>query len=255
MFFPISDDDRRLVKPAYVTWALIALNVAAFVYQMSNPAFTYGYAAVPREITTGEDLVQPVLLQVAPGRAVEIPQTPGPVPIQLTLLTAMFMHGGLGHIGGNMLFLWIFGDNVEHRFGSVRFLAFYLASGLAASFAQIATDPGSVIPTLGASGAISGVLGAYLMLFPRNRVHAIFLFYVVSLPAYTVIGMWALTQLVNGYGSMFISQQTGGVAYAAHLGGFAAGLLAGWYARRQLPAEPPSAFYWVMQNDPRNRRR
>lgn len=254
MFFPISDDDRRLVRPAYVTWALVALNIAAFLYQMANPMFTYGYSAVPREITTGEDLQQAVLLEVAPGKGVEIPQQPGPTPIQLTLLTAMFLHGGFSHIAGNMLFLWIFGDNVEHRFGSVRFLLFYLASGIAASFAQIATDPGSVIPTLGASGAISGVLGAYLVLYPHNRVHAIVFIYVISLPAFTVIGMWAVTQFINGYGSLFVSQQTGGVAYAAHIGGFIAGVIAGLIARRTMPEEPQSPFRVIVQGDPRWRR-
>ncbi|MCA9237711.1 MAG: rhomboid family intramembrane serine protease [Planctomycetales bacterium] len=255
MFFPISDDDRRLVRPAYVTWALVALNIAAFVYQMSHEEFTYGYAAVPREITTGEDIQQSTPLQIGPGKPVMIPQAPGPVPIQLTLLTSLFLHGGFMHLAGNMLFLWIFGDNVEHRFGSLRFLGFYLASGVAASLAQIALDPGSYIPTLGASGAISGVLGAYLVLYPHNRVHAILFVFVVSLPAYAVIGMWAVTQVINGYGAMFVSQQMGGVAYAAHIGGFAAGLMAGWFVRRRLPEEPQSPFLALMQNDPRLRPR
>src|SRR5690606_38565516 len=127
-----------------------------------------------------------------------IPQEPGPNPIQLTILSAMFMHGGWLHLGGNMLYLWIFGDNVEHRVGAWKFLAFYLVSGIVATFAQIAVHPEAVIPNLGASGAISGVLGAYLVLFPRNRVNAVFFFRIVSLPAVVVIGFWALLQVIDG---------------------------------------------------------
>ncbi|MGI9428635.1 MAG: rhomboid family intramembrane serine protease, partial [Bythopirellula sp.] len=117
MLIPISDDDRRLIKPAYVTWALVLLNIGVFLIQLSVPSFTFGYATIPAEVTTGRDLVEPVGVQVSPGRVEEIPNAPGPKPIQLTLLTSMFMHAGLMHLAGNMLFLWIFGDNVEHRFG------------------------------------------------------------------------------------------------------------------------------------------
>ena len=232
MLFPLSDDDRHLTRPAVVTILLVLANVVLFGYQIVEPAFTYGWSAVPAEITSGQDLVNEApLLEDDPERAIasaeDLPQRPGPGPapaIYLTLLSAMFMHGGLAHIGGNVLYLWIFGDNVEHRFGALPFLGFYLASGLAASLAQIALDPDSLIPTLGASGAISGVLGAYLVLFPRNKVNAIFLFRVVSIPAFVVLGLWIAFQFVNGYGAIAATEQTGGVAYGAHIGGFLAGV-------------------------------
>src|SRR5690606_792562 len=124
-----------------------------------------------------------------------------------------------------------FGDNVEHRFGALKFLAFYLVSGIVATFAQIAVNPESVIPNLGASGAISGILGAYLVLFPRNRVNSVFFFRIISLPAVFVIGMWAFMQFINGAGSIAAAEQTGGVAYAAHIGGFIAGVVMGIFAR------------------------
>jgi membrane associated rhomboid family serine protease len=241
MLFPISDDDRHLLRPAYVTIALMAANVLLFFHQLSHPEFTSGFSVIPAEIVKGADLVGAVLVRSDRG-LVEIPQAPGPVPIHLTLLTAMFMHGGWAHLGGNMLYLWIFGDNVEHRFGSLRFLAFYLASGLAATFAQIAMDPGSVIPNLGASGAISGVLGAYLVLFPHNRVMAVFLFRLVSIPAVFVLGLWAVTQVFSGMGSLGNTGSTGGVAYAAHIGGFVAGVVAGVIARLTLKTEPDTPF-------------
>jgi membrane associated rhomboid family serine protease len=168
MLFPISDDDRHLLRPAYVTITLVVANVLVFFYQLGHPDFIYAASVIPLEIVKGVDLVDPALVR-AGGQLVEVPQAPGPSPIHLTLLSAMFMHGGWAHLGGNLLYLWIFGDNVEHRFGHLRFLVFYLASGLAASFAQIAMDPHSIIPNLGASGAISGVLGAYLVLFPHHR--------------------------------------------------------------------------------------
>ena len=262
MFFPLSDDDRLLVKPAYVTWTLVGLNLLFYFLQTTNPQFGLGYAAIPAEITTGKDLVAPVAVQLGSvqegtAQVVEIPQAPGPTPIQLTLLTAMFMHAGIMHLGGNMLFLWIFGDNVEHRFGHLPFLIFYLASGLAASFAQIALNPDSVIPTLGASGAIAGVLGAYLVLFPRNQVKAFFLYTVISVPAFLVLAMWAVTQFIGGYGSIFGSAargQMGGVAYMAHLGGFVTGVAVALLFRRKLPAEPDTILRRHYARDPRTRR-
>jgi len=254
MFFPISDDDRHLVKPAYVTWLMLIANVLVFIYQVQNEPFTYGYSAVPFEITTGQDIVEPVELPIGGGEFVVIPHIRGPSPIYLTLLTSMFMHGGMMHIGGNMLFLWIFGDNVEHRFGHGRFAVFYLVSGLAASLAQIAISPHSAIPTLGASGAIAGILGAYLVLFPHNQVHAIFIFRVVSVPAFLVIAIWAVTQFVGGFGSLDVAGQSGGVAYAAHIGGFIAGALIALFFRGQLRTEPDSVIARSYQRDPRDRR-
>lgn len=227
MIFPISDDDRHLMHPAWVSIGLLVANVALFLWQLANPAFTYGWSVIPAEITGGRDLVGTATMNIG-GQTVGIPQAPGPVPIYLTLFSAMFMHGGWAHLGGNMLYLWIFGDNVEHRFGAVKFLVFYLVSGIVATFAQIATDPQGVIPNLGASGAISGVLGAYLVLFPRNRVNAVFIFRIVSLPAIFVIGMWAFLQFINGAGAIAATEQTtGGVAYTAHIGGFVAGVAMG----------------------------
>jgi membrane associated rhomboid family serine protease len=143
----------------------------------------------------------------------------------------MFMHGGWLHLLGNMLFLWVFGDNVEHAMGPLAFIAFYVTAGIIGSLAQIFVDPTSLIPSLGASGAISGVLGAYIVLFPSNRV-LVFLFrFAVWVPALVVIGMWALLQFINGFGQIAETQQTGGVAYMAHIGGFVAGLVGGFIAR------------------------
>lgn len=254
MFFPISDDDKSISHPVYVTYALIAINVVLFCVQISNPAFTYGWSVVPREITTGEDLVEPIILTVG-NESVEIPQAPGPNPIWLTFLSSMFMHAGIGHIGGNMLYLWIFGDNVEHRFGPLRFLIFYLIAGVFANVAQIALNPNEVLPNLGASGAIAGVMGAYMILFPYNRVNAVFIFSIVSVPAIVVLGMWIATQLFSGYGTLFESTQgVGGVAYAAHIGGFVAGVAAGLVARASLREEPDSILRRNYELDPKAKR-
>jgi membrane associated rhomboid family serine protease len=254
MLFPIGDDDRRLVRPTYVTWALLLANLAVFFFlQLPSPeeAFTYGYSVVPAEIVSGVDLTQAQQVR-AGGEVIEIPQAPGPTPIWLTLLTSMFMHAGFAHLFGNLLYLWIFGDNVEHRFGALPFLAFYLVSGLAGTALQIALDPGSVIPSLGASGAISGVLGAYLVLFPRNRVHTlVFFFFVVSLPAVIVIGAWVAFQFFNGFGSFVATEQTvGGVAYGAHIGGFLAGVaMALWHRARVKVERAPLPFERAYQRD------
>lgn len=234
MLIPIGDDDRRLTGPAYVTWLLLAANLAVFfLFQQAgaNEAFTYGWSVIPQEIVSGIDLTAPQQVTVG-NQSITIPQAPGPTPIYLTILSAMFMHGGFAHLFGNLLYLWIFGDNVEHRFGAGTFLLFYLVSGLAATAGQVALGPESVIPNLGASGAISGVLGAYLVLFPRNRVSALFFYFIVSIPAAVAIGLWILFQFFNGLGSVMVSQETvGGVAYAAHIGGFAAGIVLALFLR------------------------
>lgn len=254
MLFPLADDDSKISGPSYVTWTLIALNVILFLYQSVNPDFTNGWSMIPKEITTGQDLVASEYLEVD-NQLFEVPQEPGPPIIYLTLLSSMFMHGGLMHIGGNMLYLWIFGDNVEHRFGHFWFLIFYLVSGFVASISQIAINPDGVIPNLGASGAIFGVLGGYLVLFPRNRVKTVVMYYVVSLPAIAVIGLWAGMQLFFTYGTiMSTDQSTGGVAYAAHLGGMVAGALIGLVARSVLKEEPDSMIYRVDSRDPSSKR-
>jgi membrane associated rhomboid family serine protease len=151
----------------------------------------------------------------------------------------MFMHAGWVHLGGNMLYLWIFGDNVEDRFGSVKFIIFYLLCGLAATFAQLMFSLGSDIPNLGASGAIAGVLGAYIMMFPQGRVRVLQGQRIIQMPALIVIGLWIVLQLFSGIGSIAQTADTGGVAYMAHIGGFAAGflltfLLGGSTASRRL---------------------
>lgn len=247
MLFPLSDDDRHLTRPAVVTWLLVVANVLVFAYQFVTPPFTYGWSVVPEEITTGTDLVNArPIPEEDPAAEVrtpyDIPQRPGPGPaplIYLTIVSAMFMHGGFLHIGSNLLYLWIFGDNVEHRFGAGPFLLFYLGSGVAATLAQVALDPDSLVPNLGASGAISGVLGAYLVLFPRNRVNVVFFFAVFAVPAFLVLGLWIAMQFIDGYGAIAATEQTGGIAYGAHIGGFVTGVVLALALRRQLPASPP----------------
>jgi membrane associated rhomboid family serine protease len=230
--FPISDENERGHGPAFVSLAFIAINIAVFLLLQGagspgGEEFTYGYSAVPYEITNNVDLTDPEPVTIG-GQRVEIPQEPGPSPIWLTLFTSMFMHGGWLHLGGNMLFLWIFGDNVEHRIGHGLYLVFYVVAGIIASFAQIMVQTESFIPTLGASGAISGVLGAYLVMFPTNRVLVLLIRFPVWVPAIVAIGLWAVLQFVNGLGAIAVTEETGGgVAYMAHIGGFVAGVAAG----------------------------
>jgi membrane associated rhomboid family serine protease len=227
---PIGDQNEPGRGPAIVTLALIAANVLVFLLLQqagAGEAFTYGWSAIPLEITTNVDLVQPYPW-VAGGSEVLIPQAPGPEPIQLTLLSSMFMHADFVHLGGNMLFLWIFGDNVEHRAGRIPFLLAYLGAGLVGSLAQIFTTADSPIPSLGASGAISGVLGAYLVLFPQNRVTVILIRFLTQVPALVAIGLWIAFQVIS---SLAADPTAGGVAYLAHIGGFAAGVVVGFIFR------------------------
>src|SRR3989454_10884221 len=226
---PIGDRDEP-GPPAIVNLAIIALNVLVFVLlQLPNDAFTMGYSTIPFEITTGQDLVGPQTVTLPDGTAGTIVEAPGPQPIWLTLFTSMFMHGGWLHIGGNMLFLFIFGDNVERAFGAIKYLVFYLVCGIIAGLAHVASQPDSIIPSLGASGAISGVLASYLVLFPQNQVRVLFtlgyFFLFRTVPAIFMIGIWALLQFVNGLGAIAVSDQTTGVAYWAHIGGFIAGFV------------------------------
>jgi membrane associated rhomboid family serine protease len=225
MLLPISDDNPPSRSPAYVTWALLTANLVIFFYQMKNPSFTLGWSLIPHEIVTGADLV---------GNG----QAPGPVPIYLTLLTSMFMHGGILHLAGNLLYLWIFADNLEHVFGRGVFILFYIGCGLAASLVQIALGPEVTVPNLGASGAIAGVLGGYLVYFPHSRVRVmLFLYFFVrifSVPAVVVIGLWIAFQLIAGFGSLAMDSSAGGIAYGAHIGGFAAGALAALVMQRVM---------------------
>jgi len=200
--FPIGDDNtsRRIVP--LVTYALIALNVLFFFVELSGgDAFIMKWAFVPVRFLTN------------------------PLGDFATLFTSMFMHAGWLHLGSNMLYLWIFGDNVEDLFGHAKFIIFYLLCGLAATFAQLAFSAGSDIPNLGASGAIAGVLGAYIILFPQGRVKVLQGQRIIQVPALIVIGLWIVLQLFSGIGSIASTAQTGGVAYMAHIGGFVAGFV------------------------------
>jgi len=223
---PIGDDNEGRIITPYVTIALMAINIIVFVFlQLPSPndAFTFAYSAIPREIVTGQDIARPIVV----GNNM-LPHQPGPVPIQLTILTSMFMHGGWAHLFGNMLYLWIFGDNVEDAMGHVKFLAFYILCGILASLTHIMFDQGSVIPSLGASGAIAGVLGGYLLMYPGRSVRVLIGYgAIIPMPALIVIGFWGLVQFMSGFGSIARTEQTaeGGVAYMAHVGGFVAGLV------------------------------
>ena len=202
---PIGDDNSDRRTTPIVNWLLIAANVFVFVALQgfgTNQRFTLAYAAVPAEILTGEDIARPIIVRDEYGQAVErIDLQPTPIPVYLTLITAMFMHGGLAHIFGNMLYLAIFGDNVEDVLGHARYLFFYLASGVVAVLAQTLVNPASTVPMIGASGAVSGVLGAYLILFPRAGVLTaiVFGFFIrlVRIPAVIVLGFWVVVQIVT----------------------------------------------------------
>jgi len=209
-----------------VNLTIIAINIVVFFIQMTlGDAFTNGWSLVPREITTGQDLIGNFQI---PGVDGTIPLTAAPLGIPyLTLLTSMFMHSGWLHIASNMLFLFIFGDNVEDNMGHIKYLIFYLLCGFGADFAQIILGgPDSIIPNLGASGAIAGVLAAYLILFPQARIRVIVPFGSAAtmsfVPAMFMIGLWIVTQIA----SVFLEAgQVGGVAFWAHIGGFATGLV------------------------------
>ena len=228
---PIGDEDNAPPGFPVVNILLIAICVAVFLYQLVSPDFTNGFSAVPAEITTGRDLVGQFPITLPDGSVALVDEARGPSPIWLTLLSSMFMHGGWTHLGGNMLFLFIFGDNVERAVGHLRYLGFYLLCGLVASLAQVYSGPDSILPSLGASGAIAGVLAAYLVLFPRNRVRVLIGYFVTSVPAILMIGLWAVIQFVNGFGATGVNAQSGGVAYMAHIGGFIAGLVLAFLLR------------------------
>jgi membrane associated rhomboid family serine protease len=221
--FPIGDDNSDRQTTPYVNYAFIALNVLVFVILQGmggNDAFSYAFSLVPKEITTGADLSGVQIVRDAMGHVGQVHLYSSPLPVYFNFLSSMFMHGGWAHLLGNMLFLWIFGDNIEDRIGHIRYVIFYLVVGFAAALGQIVLDTGSVIPMLGASGAISGVLGGYIVLFPHRRVNAIIFNFLTQVPAYVAIGIWIVYQLVLGY---MTDPGTGGVAYAAHIGGFVAG--------------------------------
>jgi len=223
VFFPIGDDNSQRVRIPFVNLGLITLNGLAFVAELTAHAqgglgeFVRHWSVVPVDYTQHAGLG-------------------GPVP--WTLVTSMFLHGGWAHLLGNMVYLGIFGDNVESALGHVRYLAFYLLAGILGGLTQVLTQPHSAVPTLGASGAISGVLAAYVLYFPHNRVLVWFWFRILAVPALVVIGLWAVMQLVSGAGSLIAASPGGGVAYLAHVGGFAGGLVLAWLF---MPAEVRAA--------------
>jgi membrane associated rhomboid family serine protease len=210
-FLPYRDENPSETRPVLTT-ALIAINVAVFVWSLldfENIVTAWGFT--------------PAMF----------------VPV--TLLTSMFLHGGIDHIFGNMLYLYIFGDNIEDRLGRFGFIIFYLLAGLCASLIHFLSDPGSAIPAIGASGAISGILGAYLAIFPRVKVRAIGFYMLLRLPAYVLIGIWFLMQLIFGTISL-VGGIGSGIAFWAHIGGFAFGYLVGrLYTSSRRPREPPKA--------------
>jgi membrane associated rhomboid family serine protease len=240
-------DDNPTTRPAVITLALIAINL--FVYFAVQPhgndetSYTYAHAAVPCEITTGNPIIAvpigtPVTVsdtRCIVGATVAEPTTAFPhKDVYLGILWSMFMHGSIAHVLGNMLFLWIFGNNVEDRMGPIPFLLFYLFAGLVATLAFVGLNPHSNVPLVGASGAIAGVMGAYLVWFPRARVLSLVGFIPIYLPAMFVLGFWFVLQ--------FFTNPNEGVAWQAHVGGFAAGIVVAWLTRPLFgPRRPASA--------------
>ncbi len=224
--FPISDSDLKTRSRPFVNVTLIALCAAVFIYELvigesQRLIFFYQFGLIPKELTHGIDYGW---LATPTGELVDIST---PVANWATMFTSMFIHGDWMHFAVNMLFLWVFGDNVEDRFGHFRYLLFYLAAGLAAVWLQIAIDTTSTVPTIGASGAIAGILGAYLLLFPYSRINTAVVFFfitIIRIPAFLLLGFWFLLQFFSGLGSLGPSSQTGGVAYWAHIGGFLLGI-------------------------------
>jgi len=231
-FFPIGDDNQGRTITPFVNYALLAVNIAVFFLLQAGPngkKFTMAFSTVPQEIVTGQDIeTEPEFVELQQtGEVFEIPGLePTPIPVWFTLLTSMFMHGSLMHLLGNMLYLWIFGDNIEDEMGHGRYLAFYLVCGLIAGLSHVflnAWGASALVPCLGASGAIAGVLGGYLLRHPKRGVHVIAIRFVITMPAYIVVGMWFVMQVIGGLGTL--GEEGGGVAYAAHIGGFIAGLV------------------------------
>ena len=218
--FPVGDDNSQRRNFPVVTPALIGINVLVFLAELAGgDQFIANWAFIPARFS----------------------EEPGANAV--TIFSAMFMHGGWMHLFGNMLFLWIFGDNVEDRLGPIKFLIFYLLAGIAATFAQYVYSPESGIPNVGASGAIAGVLGAYILMFPQSRVNALLGRQVVAMPAFVVLGLWIVFQLISGVGTIAYTDESanvGGIAYMAHIGGFVAGLAMALLARG-LPSSSDTA--------------
>jgi membrane associated rhomboid family serine protease len=215
MFFPIGDDNVHGGNKPLLAYSLIALNVLIFFYEFSlspdsGQQFVFTFGAIPFEILSGQDLH--------------------------TLISSMFLHGGWMHLIGNMMFLWVFADNIEAVIGTFNFLLFYIIGGVAAAAIHIFFNPFSEIPMVGASGAISAVMGAYLVMFPASRIRVLVLIFFrsVFVPAFLFLGIWIIQQLVAGVGTLGLgTEESGGVAWWAHIGGFVFGILAGFIARAQ----------------------
>lgn len=215
MIFPIGDDNIERGHPAIFSRGFLLLNIGVFIFQTAIPegaeaSFVETWGAVPFEISRGVDLQ--------------------------TLLTSIFMHGSWLHLLSNMLYLWIFADNIEATVGNFRFLTFYLLGGFIASLTQVLMAPESGIPIIGASGAIAAVMGAYIVMFPGSRVKMLFLlfFIVFYVPSWVFLGIWFVQQAMSGVGALNASVEGGGVAWWAHIGGFAFGLAAGFYFRKKF---------------------
>ncbi len=240
---PLSDSVGERHGTPWLTITLIAINAVAFLYTvllepLDRNIFHFRFGVVPLEFTHPE-----IFHSAIASTPVDL--TPL-VPSWATLLTSMFLHGGWAHIVGNMVFLWVFGDNLEHHFGRAGFLGFYLATGVIASATHILFNWDSTIPTIGASGAIAGVLGAYLLLFPRRRVKTLFMMgfiTVMDVPAVWLLVLWGIIQVFSGVGSI-VSTQGGGVAYWAHVGGFIAGAasIVAWRILKREPIWQPDRY-------------
>ena len=233
MVFPIGDDNSDRTIFPWVTVGLIVINVLVFAFLQgmgTNERFTYAFSTVPAEIASGEDKVTPPHTEKVktPAGTMEV-KVPGlqrtPGSVYLTLLTSMFMHGSIMHLLGNMWFLWIFGDNIEEDLGRGRYIAYYLLCGLLASLTHVVVSLGTDsanIPSLGASGAISGVMGGYLLLHPQRRVQVIMVRVLTQVPGWVAVGIWFAFQVISSFEAL--GGSGGGVAYGAHIGGFIAGL-------------------------------
>jgi membrane associated rhomboid family serine protease len=271
MVLPLGDLHRTRITPV-VTYTLIAINVVVYFLQVQQgDRFTMAFACTPYEVTHNEDIDAPIerqggvvrvqdprdptgrrVLQLE-RRPTVIPHAPTPIPVWLTLFTAMFLHGSPMHLIGNMLYLWIVGDNVEEVLGSVRYFIIYLACGLAGALAQIAAAPDSPIPTLGASGAIAGIMGAYVIWFPYNQIRVLVFRFITVLPAVIVIGGWIALQIWLGAGSFRKVGESGGVAYLAHVGGAVTGIIVAFLFQDQarfIKARDAHEQGWYPGRDP-----
>jgi membrane associated rhomboid family serine protease len=236
--FPLKDHNPTVRRP-YVTTLLVVANVVVFAYEFMLgerlEPFVAAWGMIPYEIVHFEDLVGPV-----EGR---FEHAPGPAFVPVTLFSSMFMHGSVMHIFGNMLYLWIFGNNVEDALGHAKFLLFYVACGVVAGLAHVAFNPHSTVPTVGASGAVAGVLGAYAVLHPRARVLTLvflgFFIRLMEVPAVVLLVLWFVMQSLQGFLSLGVREMSGGVAWFAHIGGFVAGAAVAALVGRRRAREPP----------------